>query len=249
MSDESELLKKRFAELWRKSSEGGYYTFTEFLGLAEQSDLAEVSRGMKYAQWGGAEGAERVVVRFGDEDSIGYDVPFPILTLKAVPRSPKFAEKLTHRDYLGALLNLGIERKILGDIVICEDCTYIFAMETVAQFIVESLTRVRHTDVALSVCDELPNVQLYKTEFRRVQALSERLDAIIAKLYSISREDSLALFKRRLVFVEGRICESNSQRLKDGDRVSVRGYGRFVYRGFCSTSKKGKLNIDLEVYV
>ena len=250
--EEAELLQKRFIELANRSYNTGIYTFTDFLGLAEQSAFEGVKKaihGIPYEAFGGAPGAERVMIRFGSEDSLGYEVPFPIVCIKAEPVSQKFADKLTHRDFLGALLNLGIERSTLGDIPILDNVGYIFATEEIAPFIISELRRVKHTEVKLSLVDALPEGELYKTERRRVQISGERLDAIVAKIFSLSREDAQSLFAKKLVFVSGRQCESTSYTPKENETVSVRGYGRFIYRGFVSNSKKGKLNVEVDVYV
>ena len=250
--EDTELLQKRFIELANRSYNSGIYTFTDFLGLAEQSAFDGVKRaihGIPYEAFGGAEGAERVMIRVGSEESLGYEVPFPIVCIKAEPVSQKFADKLTHRDFLGALLNLGIERATLGDIPILDNVGYIFASEDIAPFILSELTRVKHTEMRLSLVEALPEGELYKTERRLVQITSERLDAVIARVYSISREDAQALFAKKLVFTSGRLCESTSYTPKENETVSVRGHGRFIYRGFVSNSRKGKLNVEVDIYV
>lgn len=250
--DDLQLLKKRLSELHKKSYEGGYFLFTDFLGLSEQSVFSELLRenpSMKYTAFGGCEGAERVMIRFGDEEELGYAEPFPIVTVKIEPTAPKFAEKLTHRDFLGALLNLGIERSRLGDIPITDNVAYLFAKEDIAEFIISNLTRVKHTDVKLSLTEELPTGELYKTERVRIQAVGERIDAVVAKVFSLSREEALGYFRKKLVFISGRLCENNSYIPKCGEVVSVRTKGRFIYRGYSSTSKKGKLNIEVDLYV
>ena len=250
--DDVELLKKRFIELANKSYNSGIFLFTDFLGLMEQSVFNEVKRvisPLPYSVFGGAEGAERVMIRFGSEEEFGYSVPFPIVCIKAEPVSQKFADKLTHRDFLGALLNLGIERSTLGDIPIVNNVGYIFAKEDIASFIISELTRVKRTDVRLSIVCEIPNGELYKTERRKIQANGERLDAVIAKVFSLSRDEGQSLFSKKLVFVDGRACENTSYIPKRGERISVRGYGRMVYLGYESTSKKGKLNIEVDLYV
>ncbi len=251
MKDDTELLKKRLLELSRNSDSGCYYTFSDFLGLAEQSAFREVIPRLssRYTLFGGVEGCERVIVRFGSEEEIGYDVPFPIKCILISPRDEKFAESLTHRDYLGSLMNLGIERSKLGDIVIRGKSAYLFLSEDIAQYVIGELTRVRKTDVTLSLTEPPVGGELFRTERRRVQAQGERLDAVIAKLYSISRDDSLSLFKKSLVFADGRQIVNNSYIPKAGEVISVRGYGRFIYRGYETLSRKGKLNIDLDVYV
>ncbi len=252
MREDYDLLKKRFLELYNKADRGGYFTFTDFLGLAEQSALREALpriRPSEMTLFGGADGAERVMARFGNAEEIGYETSFPILCVKVEPISMKFADKLTHRDFLGALLNLGIERSTLGDIIIKDNVGYVFTEEKIAEFITGELLRVKRTDVRATVAEALPEGELYKTEIKRIQIQSERVDAVIAKVYSLSREDSQALIKRGLVFVNGREIDSSSYTPKEGDKVSARGHGRFIYQGFDSTSRKGKLNAIVEVYV
>lgn len=251
MSEENELLKKRFIELAKKSYNAGIFTFTDFLGLAEQSAFNEVKRqigGIEYTVFGGAEGAERVVVRFGSVEDIGYEVPFPISVIKAEPLSQKYADKLTHRDFLGAILNLGIERDTLGDIVIIDNVGYIFALEDIAAYVADNLAKVKHTDMKATITDTLPDGELYRTERRSVQLSGERLDAAVAKIFSLSREDAQSLFKRRMIFADGRLIESSSYTPKVGEKISVRGHGRFIYLGVTSLSKKGKLNVSIDVY-
>ena len=96
MTQDTELLKKRFLELANKSYNASIFTFTDFLGLNEQSAFTEIKkelRGIKYQAFGGAEGAERIMIRFGDEDELGYPLPFPISIIKAEPVSQKYADQ------------------------------------------------------------------------------------------------------------------------------------------------------------
>lgn len=250
--DDAELQKKRFSELAKKAYNGGYYLFTDFLGLNELSLFNEARRDfptVKYTAFGGARGAERVMIRFGDPKELGYEEPFPILCVKIEPVSKKFADRLTHRDFLGALLNLGIDRRGLGDIPIIDNVGYLFLKEDIADFVITSLERVKHTDVRLSVVSELPEGELYRTEPRQIQLSGERIDAAVAKVFNLSREEALGYFRKRLVFVDGKLCENNSYVPKAGEKISVRSLGRFIYRAQVSTSKKGKLNVLVEVYV
>ena len=252
MSDERAIFKNRLIELAKRSYGHGIFTFTDFLGLAEQDVLSEAKSAIRHVPctlFGGIEGAERVMARFGDPDELGYELPFPIRTVMIAPRSQKFADKLTHRDFLGAILNLGIDRSKLGDIVIRDNVGYLFAEEEIASYVASELTRVRHTDVCATVTDRLPEGELYRTEVRRIQISGERLDAVIAKVFSISREAAQALFAKRLVFLNGRCIESVSQIPREGDVISARGLGRMIYRGFASESRKGKLNVEVELYV
>lgn len=251
MSD-TELLKRRFVELSRKSFNAGIFTFTDFLGLAEQSAFNEIKkelRGVKYEAFGGAAGAERVIIRFGSEEELGYSLPYPISIIKVEPLSPKYADRLTHRDFLGAILNLGIERDTLGDIVIIDNAGYVFALENIAPYIADGIVKIKRTDVSAKIVTELPECELYRTERKLIQISGERLDAVVAKVFSLSREDAQNLFKRRLVFADGREIDSSSYTPKENEKISVRGHGRFIYIGKQSLSKKGKLNIAVDLYL
>ncbi len=248
--NDTEILRARLSELMRRS-EDGYFTFTDFLGLSEQAELAELCRTnpTRLTKFGGAEGAERVIVRFGDPGELGYEADFPISTLMIKPKSEKFADRLSHRDFLGALLNLGIERAVLGDIIIRENTGYVFVLDDMKDYISSSLTRIKHTDVLVTAVDEVPHGELYKTEPRRITADTERLDSLVAKVFNLSRSDAQSLIKRRLVFVDGRLVESVSYTPKVGEKVSVRGHGRLIYRGVSGSTARGRLAIIADVYV
>ena len=252
MTGEEELLAKRLIELEKKSAFGGYYTFSDFLGLGEQSVFHEAKSSftsLAFTLFGGAPETERKMIRFGNPEDFGYDEDFPISVIKIEPKSQKFADKLTHRDFLGAILNLGIERKLIGDIAIIDNVGYVFAKSDITDYIVSSLTTVKRTAVNAKIENALPDGELFRTERVKIQVSSERLDSVIAKVYSLSREDAQSLFKKRLVFVSGKLIESVSYTPKSRDVISVRGFGRFIYIGVCGTSKKGKLNVDVDVYV
>ena len=252
MTDERELLKNRFIELAKKSYNSDVFTFTDFLGLAEQDVFSEVKSKIyptQYTEFGGTFGTERVMIRFGSPDELGYEIPFPIVTVKIEPLSQKFADRLTHRDFLGTVLGLGIERSKLGDIAIIDNVGYLFAAEDIADYIIRELSRVKHTDVKATLVTDLPEGRLFRTEERRIQLTSERLDAVIAKALALSRDDAQSLFKKGLVFVSGKEISSPSYTPKIGDVISVRGHGRMIYKGQDSTTRKGKLNVKIEMYV
>lgn len=252
MSNDDLILKKRLTELAEKAYGQGTYTFTNFLGLAEQDFLSRLEREIYHVPktlYGGADGCQRVMVRFGDEDLCGYEMPFPIVCLKAAPSAPKYADKLTHRDLLGALMNLGITREQLGDIVLRDNVAYIFATEKIAPFIADNLTKAKRTQLTVEIVDELPEGALFTLETRQCVVSSERIDGVVAHVYKYSRSQVNELFRAGKIFLNGKCCENTSTVLKDGDTVSVRGEGRFLYRGAVRTTKSGNLSIEIDVYV
>lgn len=246
-----ELLKKRFRELAQKCYQNNQYTFTGFLGMADLSCFYEMEREISYISykiWGGSELCERVMIRFGGAAELGYEEEFPIVCIEVKPLAAKFADALTHRDFLGALMNLGIERSTLGDILIVDHVGYVFCMESMADFIVENLAKVKHTSVSASRTKEIPTYRQSDMLEMKIQISSQRIDGVLAKVYGSSRSGAIGLFRQKKVFVNGRLCENNSQILKSGDVVSVRGYGKFEYSGQLGISKKGKISAGIRCY-
>lgn len=96
--DQAQQIKKRLAELQNRGTFGGYTVYTDFLGLEEQSLLAEMAGPQFVPAYGGFDGAERVMAAFGPAPE---PADYPITCLHIAPKQEKFAEELTHRDYLG----------------------------------------------------------------------------------------------------------------------------------------------------
>ena len=145
---EEELLKKRLMELCEKAYNQNIYTYTHFLNEYEQSIYQDMKQELAYAHpilVGGHKHFTRAVVMFGSEELFGYQGEVPVVCARISPVFDKFAEELSHRDYLGALMNLGIERHLIGDILIDGRYAYIFCMEHIIGVIKEQLDQVRHT--------------------------------------------------------------------------------------------------------
>lgn len=244
-------LKKRIAELAEKSYEHNIYTYTGFLNMAEQNafyGMVPRLQGIDYGLYGGRTGNERQMLRFGSEESTGYYEEYPITCILIEPLLEKFADTMTHRDYLGAVMNLGIDRSTVGDIYIHEKNAYIFCSNKMEEYLINNLDKVKHTNVRCSAVKLMKNIPLKEPEEIRFTVTSERADGIIAKLYKLSRNESLTLFREKKVYVNGRLNENNSCIMKNGDIVSVRGFGKFVYYGAGYETKKGKWSVSAGVY-
>ena len=191
---------------------------------------------------------DQEVIRFGSEEELGFSQDFPIKPLLIKPLASKFADDLSHRDFLGALMNLGIKRELLGDIFVKDKEACVFCKESIADFIIDNLIRVKHTSVKVDVTDEAPDIACHDLEDKVVQVSSQRIDAVIAKVYSLSRQEALELFREGLVYNNGRECTENARTLHPGDVISVRGKGKFEFSEELGLSKKGKLNCRVSIY-
>lgn len=245
------IFRKRLAELADKAYNTGRYVFTGFLSMAELDSYYSMEKAFSYVPsdaFGGTQDCERLMLRFGSEALCGYGEPFPIACIEIAPLTEKFGEGLSHRDYLGALMNLGIVRGALGDIVIQGKHAYLFCTEKMAPYIMDNLNQVRHTSVRCAPAKELPESAVTRLERKTIQVSAARADSVIAKAYNLSRSESANLFRAGKVFVNGRRNENNSLQLKAGDMVTVRGYGRFRYINLLNETKKGKWNVGIEAY-
>lgn len=247
MADELQILKNRFKELSKRSLNRGIYLYSDFLNLHEQTILYnEVKYG--YSLFGGFEDAERKIACFGDENDFGYPPSPPIVIICIEPLSAKFSDELTHRDFLGSLMGLGIKRETLGDIIITENKGYLFCLEAISQYIIDNLTKVRHTSVSCNICNTLPENTLPPPTPKTIIVASLRLDGIISAVYNMSRSKSSALIDSERVFINGKLSTNNSASLKDNDLISVRGYGRFKFKEISGDTRKGRIRILCDVY-
>ena len=245
---EIQLCKKRIMELATTSYYKEYPTYTDFLTLNEQSVFQSMVRDLpavSYTMWGGNAISERKMICFSNSEI--DKVTFPISVLKIQVVHAKFAEKLTHRDYLGAVLHLGIDRSKIGDIMFDDKDAYIFVADGMKDYIMTSLEKVKHTNIR---CEEVETDIAFEQNYQEIVGTvsSVRLDAVIATAFHSSRSRLLSMISGGKVFVNGRLIMSNSYRLNEGDIVSVRGVGKFLYDKEQDMTKKGKVKILLKKY-
>lgn len=248
------LLKKRFIDLSRLADKRDTVTFSNFLNLNEINLFFQTVPELKtqYKLSGGYEFAERQMVSFiPDALSYAWESPqdFPISCLKFVPVYPKFAEELTHRDVLGALMGLGIERCKIGDIKLEDKAYYLFCEEELSDYLLSSLDSIRRTAVRGKRI-EAQEFQV-KQEFQEISGIvsSPRLDSVVAFLTGKARSKSVLLIQGQKVFVNERLIISNAYECKENDVISIRGHGKYVYLGCTGETKKGRNKINIKKYM
>lgn len=251
MNKEELLLQKRLAELSRIAYTREIVTFSEFLNLNELNILHTTPKNMllsQYKTYGGYGLSERQMAAFLP-DALYYDYQYPIQIIEISPVNRKFAEELSHRDYLGAVMNLGIERCKLGDILIEDGKAILFAKEELAGYIMEHLTRIRHTTVKTSILSAFEDSYEPRYEELKGTVASVRLDTVLSLAYPLSRSKITGLIEGARVFVNGKLVTSNGYRLKEGDILSVRKMGRIGYNGILSETKKGRYMVSIRKYI
>lgn len=243
--------QRRIKELADRSYNNGQYCFSDFMSLSQQSAFHEIENDLRFATpllYGGCDICERKMIRLGNVNDLGYEQDFPITALLIEPVAAKFSDDLSHRDFLGALMNLGIKREMLGDIFVKENRACVFCKDSIADYIIENLTRIKRTTVKVSKTADIEDITAPVLEEKTIQVSSIRVDAVVSKVYNLSRNSAIELFQAGLVFINGRECTENAKSLKPNDIVSVRRYGKFEYSDELNLSKKGKINCKVRIY-
>lgn len=251
MNKEESMLQKRLVELSRLAYNRGIVVFSDFLNLNELNILHTTPKDMflsQYKTYGGYDLSERQMAVFLP-DALYYDYEYPVQMIEVTPANKRFAEELTHRDYLGALMNLGIERCKIGDIIVEEHRAILFVKEEMADYVMKNLTKIRHTNIKTALVKDFQIDYEPRYEELKGTVSSIRLDSVLALAYPVSRSKITPQIEAGKVFVNGKLITSNGYRLKEGDIISVRKTGRISYQGILSETKKGRYMISVRKYI
>jgi RNA-binding protein YlmH len=202
--------------------------------------------GVRLETFGGYEGAERIKAAFVQSDFSGQ-ISYNIAVV-AVAWDKRFAQ-LSHRDVLGAALGVGLDRGVIGDIVMSSDGCFIIVDKTIIRFLLAGLTQIGPTSVSVSegTLDQIPPKEEKLKEIRTTAA-SLRLDVIAAAGFGTSRTrmaDDIVANKVKLNWQETR---KSDQSIKAGDIISMHGRGRLEVSEILGTTKKGRLSLLLKRY-
>ena len=242
MEKEDKFLLSHAEDLIRQRDVRNIPTCTDFLDLYQQSLLRDycVSRHISsYTFWGGFDDAERCACGFLP-DWTDDPSQLPIQAVR-VTTSSALLRPLTHRDYLGALMALGLRREKIGDILVTSEVVPVLC----AQFTQAGQARFVARPIELSVLRRPQQA----TILRRDTVPSLRLDCVLSSAFSLSRSDASAYIEAGRVFINGRQILKKDAGIEAGDKLTLRGKGKAVFRGVVGVSKKDRLFIELEIYI
>ena len=249
MNEDAIYICKRFIDLSKQANRKGIVTFSDFLTVSEQMILQQNKTKLEseYRMSGGYDYAERQMVAF-IPDALFYEWDYPMKCVRIRPAYPKFAEAFTHRDVLGALTSLGIDRSKIGDLIVKETDMFFFAKTEIVPYILEQLTSIRHTVVTLK--QETDSHIDYIPHFEEKEAIitSNRLDAVIAAICKTSRSASLRMIQEGRIFVNGSECLHNTYYCKQGDLLSIRGFGKVRFGEILGVTKKDRIRFSFQIF-
>lgn len=162
---------------------------------------------------------------------------------------PKF-RKLTHRDYLGTLMSLGIDRSKTGDILTDDEGAYVFVMSDIAEYVARNVNKIANAGVNTKIVDMADFIPPKpKTTEKMCVCASLRLDAVVAATLNISRGNTEKLISSGYVKLNHREVLDRSKQVGEGDLLSIRNYGRFILKDIGNNTRKGRLHITVEKFV
>lgn len=248
---ETDDFKKRIADLADRCERTSSVTSTVFLTPSEQYELGTMSfpgSDIKTVLFGGADDCERKAAFFlpyyEDEETFDFSG-----TIKALKIQSYFGEP-AHKDYLGAILGLGIERDRIGDIIISGSTAYVFCISSVSALLLNELEKVGRCGVRVSEIspDSVPG-QEKKVKALSFTVKSMRLDAVASNIFGISRTQTAELIRLGAVSLNYRICEKADAPVDSGAVISIRGKGKGRVVEIGGKSRKDRLFISAEKYL
>ena len=236
-------------DLAQRCSRTGMPVFSGFYSPRVQQLAHQRLRGdFVMDSFGGYPQAERQVLCFfpypDDKWVKGF---FPVFAIRIITAD---SACLSHRDYLGAALGLGLTREAIGDIVVEGDSAVCFCTQPARQLLERELIQVRRSPVhcePVEFLDELHIERKFETSACTVSSM--RLDCVVSAVTGKSRGTSAQLIAQGLVSVNFQVQDACAKPVPDGAVLSVRGFGKVQIAQTGGVSKKGRIHLTIKKYV
>ncbi len=248
-NDEDKILISRIIDAFSTTFEKNIIRNTGFLNGHEINLAKKVAAhfDVSYGFYGGYSEAERCILVCYPDFMHPENEDIPIKVIKACTKNKS---RLSHRDYMGAVLNLGIKREKIGDIVVCDDCGYIFCIDDISEYIILQVEKIGNCGVVLTISD-FQNVEIPPKQFKEItdSVSSVRLDTLVSSATGLSRNEASNLIQKGGVSVNWEVKDKNDFRPEEGDMLSIHGFGRVLFYKIGGSSKKGRTFITLRRYI
>ena len=233
---------RHIEDLIRSSQKHFCVKFSSFLTEREQqlAQMTADSMGCVCSFYGGYADASRKI--FAAAEVVDEDFP-----LGAVTFFFRKQDNLTHRNFLGTLMSLGINRDLIGDIRVGQGEAIIFVSSAAASLVLNEVTKIGKVGVRAEegIHIEIP-AQEYDVLPQTVSSL--RADAVVSAVCGVSREKSSSLIRSGSVVLSGVQLDSVSDNIEVGEVFSIKGYGKYILSDIGNTTKKGKVHITIKKY-
>ena len=251
-SSEDDVLLARLmdkAEIWQRD---GRTQFTRFLSERDKLCCAPVLRELCAEEaffWGGYPEADRTVLIFPaewqDKDILCASPESPVAVIRAIWKS---GAELSHRDFLGALMSLGIERELIGDILPGAGRCDILLLREIAPYVMQNLTSAGKATLLLEAADH-PEEEEARFRLIKDTVASLRLDALVGSGFSLAREKASAAIRSGKVSLDGLECLKPDKTVEAGSKISLRGLGKIELSEVGGQSRKGRTVVVIKRFI
>ena len=202
------------------------------------------NRNVRYGFFGGYEGASRVMLGCFPDWVDEEEYPVAAITFKY-----RKIDKLSHRDFLGSLMGLGLTRESVGDILVDDGRAVVFLSEDIADFVMKQTVKIGKVGVTavLGVEGDLPGGSKM-AEFSETVA-SLRLDCVVAALGNMSRGTAVEKIETGLISINSFVVEKITHLVSEGDVINIRGKGKFVIGSLEDKTRKNRVVLKYKKYV
>ena len=201
----------------------------------------QIGNRVTYKVIGGHENYERAKILFNSENEYKSD----IVMLKA--QFDSRYDDINHSDVLGSLMALNIERKMIGDIFVQDNNIYLFTNNDLAKYIIDNCTNIKKSVINLKKSNE--NFErIVNLEKLMLNVSSLRIDSIVSGLTHLSRDKSQKLILNKQVSLNHIVLEDVKRICNNNDTISIRKYGRFIFKKVEKVTKKDRLLIECYKY-
>ena len=239
---------RRIDDLKERAERRGIITKTDFLTPAERYALKQYVRSDRIVLTGGQPDCERQAAFFLPEymDPEEFD---PSEYIRAVRIEAHFGTP-GHRDYLGAVLGLGVRRESIGDIRIQDDTACLFCLPAVQQLLLDEFKKAGRVSVTVSPCSlsDVP-APVIRTRTLTFTVKSLRLDAVAGSMFGLSRTAAAELIRQGAASLNYSVCGKTDAPVEEGDIISLKGYGKGCLKSIGGKSRKDRLFVETEVYI
>ncbi len=242
----SDMDLKRLEELAVRAARSGRAQFSRFIEPSMQVSARTCANqaGVKVAFMGGYPDAERCIAAFYD-DAPPEEWEYPMEVLR-ISWNAKYSDP-GHRDLLGAVMGLGIERDTTGDIAMGEyrgaPCAYLFTVPEVVSYVCMNLDSAGRAAVKAQPAEETPSIRPPEGTHMRITVQNMRLDAVLAAGYRLSRSEAQKLIAAGHVKLNHTVQLKTDARIDAGDLISARGFGRMKIEDIQGETRKGRQGV------
>ena len=247
---EGEAVAARLVDLAEQTVKSRKFRESDFLdpyGMEIAETVAANYDGVSVLFDGGYPGAERQKAVFAHAD-FGGAPSFDIAVVRA-EWNAEFA-RLSHRDVLGALTGLGVERDKIGDILVTAGAVRVLTNRKMAEFLLAEWTMIGAAHVSVAE-DSTESITPREERTKEISATvaSLRAHSVAAAGFGISRSRAASDIETEKLRLNWQPVKSASQAVKEGDVFSMRGRGRVEVVEVRGKTKKGRIGISLRRYL